>query len=766
MISETWSNSCWKFSVFIAGINNCKIYLLRISQAPSLPNHNDPYHRNSLCYKINILLSLTRCVQSSSITEDRTSYRRHRWVIPIHSLTWVLLHQAPSPSSAPPPSPPVTSSRTSNTSSPTIVASPMARPAPYSGSAEECNGFILQCNLTLEMQPRLYPTDSSKVAFIISLLAGPALQWAETIWAKSGPVVQSLRNFMIHFREVFGKVDGDTSVGEQLCHLQQGSMSIAEYSLKFRTLAAASGWNERSLLTTYRLGLEPQLRLQLAAYDDTCGLDKFIQLSVRCSDRMQSCFAVPQIATSNAFLRRSEPFHPPDPAPEPMIIVRQQLSSAERQRRLTRGLCLYCGAQGHIILACPLRPPRPVVSAILPKIVKMEPLTTCVTLTASNVSISVSALLDSGSAGNFISRAPCHPLSLQATTTEIIYQVQWITGKPLSRRHVKHRVGPITLRIGLFHTEDIHLLVLEGSTADIILGRPWLVQSHKIQAQSYPVMENRGILKRGKDCFPGCFPVTPSTLKTATKVIPVNSTTIESPIGKQSVDIPACYAPFSDVCRQKTAADVRRAETPTYHPGQKVWLSTRDIRLCLPCRKLSPRFVGPFTILEQVNPVTYKLQLPPQYRIHPMFHVSLLKPHHEPVSLPTEPGQTEEPPPPLILDKGSVYKVKEILQSRRRGGQLQYLVDWERYGPEEWSWVPRTDILDPALLTEFHAAHPDQPAPRGRGRPPRRRGVRPSGAGRGGGSTVTDQPGSITTQSQQSLSPEYWTPVFNQALHY
>uniref|UniRef100_A0AAQ4QZ50 Integrase catalytic domain-containing protein n=1 Tax=Gasterosteus aculeatus aculeatus TaxID=481459 RepID=A0AAQ4QZ50_GASAC len=80
------------------------------------------------------------------------------------------------------------------------------------------------------------------------------------------------------------------------------------------------------------------------------------------------------------------------------------------------------------------------------------------------------------------------------------------------------------------------------------------------------------------------------------------------------------------VQRQKGNADQHRRLAPRFQPGQDVWLSTRNIRLRLPSKKLSPRFVGPFKIIKQINPVSYRLQLPPQYRINPTFHVSLLKP--------------------------------------------------------------------------------------------------------------------------------------------
>ncbi|KAK3530527.1 hypothetical protein QTP86_027891 [Hemibagrus guttatus] len=74
---------------------------------------------------------------------------------------------------------------------------------------------------------------------------------------------------------------------------------------------------------------------------------------------------------------------------------------------------------------------------------------------------------------------------------------------------------------------------------------------------------------------------------------------------------------------------------------------------CSECRKLSPSYIGPFSILRQINKGTYELQLPSHYHISPTFHVSLLKPITDPVLPPsTEP---EVPPAPEIDTDDTVY---------------------------------------------------------------------------------------------------------------
>ncbi|KAK3535970.1 hypothetical protein QTP70_022856, partial [Hemibagrus guttatus] len=438
-----------------------------------------------------------------------------------------------------------TSASAAASPSPPVIASPVSAPAPFSGSAGDCNEFLLQCSLALEMQPQLYPDDRAKVAFIISRLEGKALRWAEPLWTQHHPAVTSLSSFLEHFREVFGTPAGDSSIGERLCWLRQGSLTVSDFALQFWTLAATSGWNEQALITTYRQGLNPCIRLHLAAYEGFIGLEKFIQLSIRVATRMQLCFEEHQDQSlPPAAPRRSEHVSRPEPANEPMDLEHSDLTSIERQRerqrRLAQNCCLYCGCLGHFIAECPTRPARSVVSALLPVLNIKKPLSIIVSLTVSDLCLPAHALLDSGSAGNFISGALCRQLRLKLTATQKAYQIHAVTGRTLQTVH--HLAGPLRLQVGALHCEELHLLVLENATTDIILGRPWL-ELHD------PVLswKTGEILKWGEHCFGACFPNLPAPVPPQVHHLPAQATLVESPRKACPPDIPACYSHFRDV---------------------------------------------------------------------------------------------------------------------------------------------------------------------------------------------------------------------------
>nr|KYP47144.1 Transposon Ty3-I Gag-Pol polyprotein [Cajanus cajan] len=106
--------------------------------------------------------------------------------------------------------------------------------------------------------------------------------------------------------------------------------------------------------------------------------------------------------------------------------------------------------------------------------------------------------------------------------------------------------------------------------------------------------------------------------------------------------------------------------------------------------KLGKRFYGPFRILERVGPVAYKLELPSNSKIHPVFHCSVLKAHIGPppvhhVELPAEThGNCPTITPMAILDS-------KVDTSTDPPAKL-VLVQWQGLAPEDTTWEDWNDL--------------------------------------------------------------------------
>jgi hypothetical protein len=172
---------------------------------------------------------------------------------------------------------------------------------------------------------------------------------------------------MAKFEAVFGDSDKARTSANKLRCLQQGTCSAIVYASEFKQLACNVNWGKVALIDQFRYGLRDDVQNLLLTFTDPSSFSEAITQAIQCDNRLFERRQEKKV-TSNAQLWNNRPTtlplvpqitpvaRPTSFGPAPMQINAAKfkpLTEAEKFRRKTNNLCLYCGNPGHIARQCP-----------------------------------------------------------------------------------------------------------------------------------------------------------------------------------------------------------------------------------------------------------------------------------------------------------------------------------------------------------------------------------------------------------------------------
>ncbi|KAL0168697.1 hypothetical protein M9458_036919, partial [Cirrhinus mrigala] len=405
---------------------------------------------------------------------------------------------------------------------PTPLTVSFALPEKFDGTAEACKGFIRQVKLYFDHQKDKFTSEEKRCAFLMTLLTGRALDWASAVWDSDLRIKHSLDYFIELLREVFEYPAGGRDISTQIINIKQGHRTAAEFTIEFRMLAAQSGWNDVSLKDMFYNSLHPDLQTELACRRDDLSFSEFVSVAIKIDNLMRQ--APKRRGDKGSSRHLPAPTSTTTSSEEPMQLSNSRLSAEERKRCRSQDLCYYCGDAGHRSLGCPQKTqtkPRVNINHFFQ--LNNRTLTLPVTLRNDTLSLTLTAMLDSGAALNIIHQdiveksqipvQPCTPpIRIKAIDNALI-------GEGIS-----HCTRTLTLQVGLMHQESITLYFVNSLKHEVILGFPWL------STHDPDISWKSGELTRWSNfCLHNCLIPKPQ---------PCFTTSIESPDSPKSICIP------------------------------------------------------------------------------------------------------------------------------------------------------------------------------------------------------------------------------------
>ena len=171
--------------------------------------------------------------------------------------------------------------------------------------------------------------------------------------------------------------------------------------------------------------------------------------------------------------------------------------------------------------------------------------------------------------------------------------------------------------------------------------------------------------------------------------------------------------------KQTRDANRKRREVP-FKTGELVYLSSKNIAFAKGlARKLIPKFIGPYKILQDFGNSSFRLDLPPHLKrrgVHDVFHSSLLREHIPnddhlfPGRMDTQIGNTPE-------TEGE-WAVEKILSHAGAGKDSVFEIEWKS---GDVSWLPYYQVTHLQALNEYldlFGAVKINKLPKGTGQPP------------------------------------------------
>jgi Ty3 transposon capsid-like protein len=234
-------------------------------------------------------------------------------------------------------------------------------PDKFNGNKKDIKNFIASIKNLIQLQPSRFPNEETKILYTSTLLSGDALTWFRT----QQTLPTTLENFWTQLNHIFGDPCAEWTARDALRKLNQGKMSCVAYTTKFHHLSLETGYDTNALYQMYHDGLNDQIKDALSqAVDVPLDLEKYVNLCIKIDNRQFSRRMEKATHGPGNYSQPRQPYRPttsvmmPANTATPMQLdavfpVPGPLSQEEKQRRMTLGLCLYCGTSGHLAKSCP-----------------------------------------------------------------------------------------------------------------------------------------------------------------------------------------------------------------------------------------------------------------------------------------------------------------------------------------------------------------------------------------------------------------------------